>query len=420
MSGAPLSHIVQQHVEETVMLRGTRAYMVHAPNVGLRQLARMDERLAAHLDGIAVAGEYGARLAGAVLENPGRGECFTVAVRSLEDGDSDALARVFTLARQSPEGQSGLISAFGWVSPAALRGVAQKLLGSTDPFSRQVGLATFGMHRVDPPGALAKAVDDEHPAVRCQALRALASLGHVHLLPKCVEILKEGHDDQCAYEAAKTAVLLGEQRSAFEQLERVALRPGRLRSSALRMVLQAHAPDRARGLLSALSRMPGNTRLLLSGAGATGDPYYVPWLIEQMRKPKLARLAGESFCLITGLDLSFPIRELPQPDDVEAGPEDDPQDDDVAMDEDDGLPWPDAEKIAAWWQDNAQRFAAGARYFMGQPPTVPHCLNILKTGFQRQRESAALHLCFLKPGTLLFNTAAPAWRQKRWLGATQG
>jgi uncharacterized protein (TIGR02270 family) len=131
-------------------------------------------------------------------------------------------------------------------------------------------------------------------------------------------------------------------------------------------------------------------------------------------------LAGESFCLITGLDLSFPIRELPQPDDVEAGPEDDPQDDDVAMDEDDGLPWPDAEKIAAWWQDNAQRFAAGARYFMGQPPTVPHCLNILKTGFQRQRESAALHLCFLKPGTLLFNTAAPAWRQKRWLGATQG
>jgi hypothetical protein len=42
-------------------------------------------------------------------------------------------------------------------------------------------------------------------------------------------------------------------------------------------------------------------------------------------------------------------------------------------------------------------------------------LNLLKNGFQRQRMAAAIYLCPLKPGTLLFNCAAPAWRQQRLL-----
>jgi hypothetical protein len=39
----------------------------------------------------------------------------------------------------------------------------------------------------------------------------------------------------------------------------------------------------------------------------------------------------------------------------------------------------------------------------------------LKTGFQRQRIAAAEYLTLLAPGTPLFNTAAPAWRQQRLL-----
>jgi hypothetical protein len=41
---------------------------------------------------------------------------------------------------------------------------------------------------------------------------------------------------------------------------------------------------------------------------------------------------------------------------------------------------------------------------------------VLKTGLQRQRMLAAHHASLLRPGTPLFNTAAPAWRQKRALG----
>jgi hypothetical protein len=52
---------------------------------------------------------------------------------------------------------------------------------------------------------------------------------------------------------------------------------------------------------------------------------------------------------------------------------------------------------------------------MGKPPTWEHCLDVLKNGFQRQRIAAAEYLCLLRSGTPLFNTSAPAWRQKRLL-----
>ena len=57
----------------------------------------------------------------------------------------------------------------------------------------------------------------------------------------------------------------------------------------------------------------------------------------------------------------------------------------------------------------------GTRYFMGAPVTREHCIDVLKNGYQRQRILAAHYLCLLEPGTPLFNTSAPAWRQQRLL-----
>jgi uncharacterized protein (TIGR02270 family) len=103
------------------------------------------------------------------------------------------------------------------------------------------------------------------------------------------------------------------------------------------------------------------------------------------------------------------------PQDFESGPNDDPNDPDVTMDPDDGLPWPDQAKLQHWWRANQQRFQAGARYFIGAPVTRAHCIDVLKNGYQRQRISAALYLTVMSPGTPLFDTSAPAWRQGRQL-----
>jgi uncharacterized protein (TIGR02270 family) len=142
-------------------------------------------------------------------------------------------------------------------------------------------------------------------------------------------------------------------------------------------------------------------------------------LLAQMEQyPARARLAGESFSLIAGLDLAFLDLELRDPPEgaTAVGPNDDPDDDNVALEEDESLPWPDVAKLRAWWQQHHGSLPAGHRYFMGQVPSPEHCAAVLKTGLQRQRTLAAHHASLLRPGTPLFNTAAPAWRQKRALG----
>ncbi len=160
---------------------------------------------------------------------------------------------------------------------------------------------------------------------------------------------------------------------------------------------------------------PKELSWLIEGSGIAGDPVYVSWLINHMREDKTARRAGESFSLITGADL-VPLKlDRPQTEGFESGPTDDPDEANVEMDPDEGLPWPDPDKVEKWWAANAHRFHKGTRYFMGAPVTRAHCIDVLKNGCQRQRILAAHYLCLLDPGTPLFNTSAPAWRQQRLL-----
>ena len=71
--------------------------------------------------------------------------------------------------------------------------------------------------------------------------------------------------------------------------------------------------------------------------------------------------------------------------------------------------------IAAWWQTNAGAYPAGRRTFMGAPVTTDSCVGVLRTGYQRQRRVAALHVALHSARTPLFEWRAPAWRQRRKL-----
>jgi len=409
--------VVQQHVQEAIALRNTRSFLVRAPHVKLNQLRRLDDRLAAHLDGLDVAGEYGSKLVADALETPAPGEMFAATVRAIEGRNVAGLENSLALAQALPDSQAGLVSAFGWVSASSLRGITRALLEAPDAFRRRVGLAACALHGADPAASLTIALKDADAALRARAWRVVASLGRVDLLPDCINAMADA-DADCVFEAARAAVLLGDRREAVAALRTMALVSGRHRRHALSLVLKLLESTEVHAVLKTLSQNPADARLLIRGIGACGDLHYIPWLIQQMQDPKLARIAGEAFSLITGVDVARQNFERALAESPEAGASDDPEDDSIAMDEDHGLPWPDPEKIAAWWQTTRHRFVAGSRYFMGEPPSFAHCLAVLKEGYQRQRIAAAEWRCLLQPGTPLFNTAAPAWRQQRWLGIT--
>lgn len=413
-SAQSIAHIVEQHAEESANLRTIRSLLVAAPHVRLGDLARHDKRLAAHLDGLAVAGDYGRSVCQAALEDPGIGEVFTATVRAIEDRNTQGLEKLFALVTAVPQSQPGFVSAFGWVSAQFLQGTIRNLLVSSDPFHRQTGIAACAMHQVDLGVALVKAVADTDARLRAYALRAAGETGRCDLLEACLGALNDT-DAACRFAAASSAVLLGDRNVAIDGLKEMALRPGPGRIQALRLVLKCLDASQPTLFLKALAADPANIRLLIHGAGIAGDPHFVPWLIKQMEDPKLARLAGESFCFVTGLYLDKQELNRNRPEGFESGPSDDPDDPDVAMDPDDNLPWPDPAKLGKWWGLNSSRFSVGERYFMGGGVNQQNCGRVLREGYQRQRIAAAEHLCLLQPGTPLFQTSAPAWRQQRWL-----
>jgi uncharacterized protein (TIGR02270 family) len=99
---------------------------------------------------------------------------------------------------------------------------------------------------------------------------------------------------------------------------------------------------------------------------------------------------------------------------IKAGPIGHPEDDDVAMDPDEDLPWADPALMAQWWAQHQQDFIPDNRYLLGKPVSEKQCNVVLRTGFQRQRKVAALDL--MQSGAILFETRAIGkWQQQRLL-----
>jgi uncharacterized protein (TIGR02270 family) len=397
-----IPRVVEQHAESAKLLFSSRTLLATAPHRGLRHLGRLDTRLGANLDGLRIAWNEGDQTT-LLASNDSVGAIFTTAVVALQEAAwEEASCRLIPLAMRAQTAMRGLAAAFGWVSSRYLAKLAAQLLTASEPQLRALAISACGMHRVDPGFTGAKRLEDDNALVRARAWRTTGEIGKREFVSAAASMGLSDSDPHSKFWAAWSAVLLGDRLAALDLLFARGAKVGPERSRAFQLALQAATVQSAHNWLATLNRDPGNLRWLIRGAGLIGDPKYIPWLIEQMTELKTTRLAGESFSLITGLDLAWLDLEVKPPENFESGPNDDPND-------------PNVEKIKNWWQANAQNFKAGTRYFMGQPLNRDNCLQVLKEGFQRQRIAAAYYLSLLNPGTPLFEWRAPAWRQQRLL-----
>jgi uncharacterized protein (TIGR02270 family) len=409
----PIRAVVEQHAGDAAVLYAARTSLSHAPHAALRHLRRFDDRLAAHLDGLSISGDAGWVICEAALEVPTAGGVFAAAVPIIESNRSERLDHLLALAEADPESLRGLMAAFGWIESNRLRGTVAKLLNAAAAIRQLVGVAACAMHRVDPGDLEISGLPIASP-LRARRVRTAGELGRLDASRSCLAALDSDHDDE-RFWGAWSAALLGDRNAALDGLSRVGTTPGAFRWRAFRLALQVMDADVSRVLLAPLASDSDSLPWAIQGAGITGDASYVPWLLGHMSDDKLSRSAGEAFSLITGADLALLDLERKPPEGVESGPTDNPSDPSVDMDQDDGLPWPDPTRVESWWAEHQSRFTSRNRYFLGESVTRAHCLDVLKNGYQRQRVLAAHYLCLLEPGTVLFNTSAPAWRQQQLL-----
>jgi uncharacterized protein (TIGR02270 family) len=99
---------------------------------------------------------------------------------------------------------------------------------------------------------------------------------------------------------------------------------------------------------------------------------------------------------IVKINFSYDDQEGERHEGFEAGPTENPEDEDVGMDPDEDLPWPEPNLIQPWWEKNKNHFRVGVRYLVGKPIAEEHCQQVLNSGFQRHRRAAAIALALLQ------------------------
>lgn len=406
-----LENIISQHAEESAFLWLLRDSAVNEPHYKLSDLAHLDNRVEANIDGLRIAGDDGWETCKGALFWEEPGEVFTAAILAFESGIDKRIDTVLEVCNDDYELTRGLISALGWIPFEQVKEHVLNLIKNESSSFRRIALAAHITHRQDPDQFLIKSLTDSESLMRTNALYAAGALGKINLLPDIKAHLNE-EDENCRFFAAWSGGILGDSAS-MSVLRNIAEKHNEYSKEACCMVLRHMEIQNAHEWLQRLSQQPYHERLSVTGYGILGDPAHIPLLIEKMATPDFARVAGESFSMITGVDIAYEDLEGDWPEGFEAGPTENPEDEKVEMDLDEDLFWPDPEKISVWWSENNQHFQNGTRYLCGKPITVEQCQHILKYGYQRQRTAAAIELAVMNPGQPLFEVRAPGFRQQK-------
>ena len=362
------------------------------------------------MDGLRVAGPHGWAILKEVLKLEEAGEIFAASVIAFESGDPKRTDLVLEAGTASPELSRGLTSAIGWLPPKKADRLIKALLASPSTTRRRIGVAGAAIRRLDFEKGFLDAVRENDPLLRGRSLLAIAQLGmarHAALFSSYLSAV----DPAIGYAAAWGGTLISGDPAALSALQAFATVPGRKARGALVLAARRLTPSAAAVWREKLAARPETLRQAVIAAGAAGDPAAVPWLLDQMPNPLVARVAGEALSIITGVDLAYQDFDANKPEGFEGGPNDDPKDENIAPDPDEDLPWPHPARLRVWWDGQKSRFASGRRYLAGKEISAASAQEVLRSGRQRQRAAAALELAIHRPGTPLVEVRAPGFRQ---------
>jgi uncharacterized protein (TIGR02270 family) len=412
MNAPVIPEIVSRHAEEAAFLWLLRDRAVRGPHFTLAQLTELDNRVEAHLDGLRVAGDFGWELCAKGLEQGGPANVFAASVLAFATGLDERSRLVVEKGPTAPPRIRAVASALGWLPYECIKGIIAELISAGSVPLRYTGLAAAAAHRRHPDVALSRLLSGD-PWLDARIYRAIGEFGATDSRQTVQKGLAAA-EEVCRFWAAWSGALVYNDPAAQAALQTFAESGGLFAERAAQLACRRLDIAQANRWRMRLAERP-NKRPAVRVAGAVGDPDALPWLIEQMRVPHLARIAGEAFALMTGVHITDDRLEGAKPEGFETGPNDNPEDENVAMDPDDKLAWPDASLVAKWCQAHQSAFVKGNRYLLGKSLGSDAIQHALRHGRQRQRAAAALELALTQNGARrcqpLFEVRAPGFRQ---------
>ncbi|HTV01231.1 MAG TPA: TIGR02270 family protein [Luteitalea sp.] len=415
----PRSLIVAQYADELAFLWTVRRRAVRSHKYTLASLAALDERLEAHRDGLRLAGDDGWTACQQNLDNAAGGELFALTLLAFESGDRQRMSQAVTAAAVSEDAREGLVAGLAWLGPDLVRPWILRLADATDPWQRATGIMAAAARGDDPGASLAHGLAASEAPVRAAALRAAGLLKRLDLLSH-VQRSVDDEDEVCRFAAAWALTLLAP-RAGLRHLTRWVGTDDDRGRLALETCFRAMHLEEGREWIRTMAQDPEWRRRAVNAVGVLGDPTSLPWLIVQMETPPLARVAGEAFTAITGIDIDEHGLDagLTVSGEVafDSGDESEAGGDDAVDHRDADLVTPSAEKVAEWWRQHQQEFPGGTRHLAGRSVDVTALGEVLRRERQPLRAAAALQLALLEPEAPYFDIGARATFQRQLLTA---
>lgn len=402
-------HIYEQFLIDGAFLWLLRSIAVNQPHYKQQDLSELEQRIDFQLNGLMTDPEQAWKICeDALVSTEEPGEAFTATVLAFRSLDIRKIQRAVEISLPIKSTFPGLASAIAWLPSRICHSWIKKFLTSKDLNHKYLAITVCSLRREDPREYLTTILHREdcraHSKLYARAIRLVGELKRRDLVSE-LQVAMGSDNQEISFWANWSAAILGD-RARLKNLKPIVLNDGIFREKAIDLAFRGLPLEEARQWISLLAKNKKNAREVIYATAVLGDPQAVPWLIQQMRVPQFSRVAGEAFTTITGIELEengLALEELPNL--VNQFPDDD-MNDDIDLDVDENLPFPDVDKIAAVWQKYQHHFVSGKRYFLGKLIELDHLTHQSLQGAQRHRRAAALELALLQPDHFLPNYKA--------------
>lgn len=402
----PLWDVVEEHLDEAEFLWGVWEHSLLAPNYTLDEVAEgPEERLLAHLDGLVVGGPLVAqRLLLPALgdSEPGRASAAALALLASPEGGP---AAVLAALRELPDARPALARALARCPHVRADLAALLDDADIDLVAAAADVLVFQRAPIGPVLKTLLAADD--PAVRALGLRALP--GEPQHDPQHRALLAALTDDEVEVvdAAIEACCVLGLPHGYARIRQRLAAGDPSC-GGVLRLLALGGDPSDHAALRAALA-LPALRRAALASLALVGAPEDVEATLPWLEDPATARLAGEVFTVVTGVDLEDAelTRAPPEDEALDHTPEDD-------------LPLPEPLALLRAWSQRRGQLPAGVRHLGGAPRSLAAVLAGLRGGSMRRRDALALDLRLRTRGALRLQTRALTADQRAGLAELDG
>lgn len=308
--------IAEEHFDELQFLWTQRRQALHSSAYTMREMAHLEERIEAHLQGLLVLGPHLGDFVAAALASSDSMAVFAAAYALLRSGTAEALQRVRNALLEA-EGKrlDGIREALAHGPAQPLISLLQSLFVSAPPPLAVAAGEALVFHRALQalPEQLSPLLRDEAPAVRRGAWRIAAYAG-MAIAPALYDIAL-GDDDPDVRTAALTAAAWSGYGGWLTYCRALADAPAPDGVRAIAMLAAVLPPQEYRAV-TALAALPAFGPDRHQIAAAFGHPVMIDFLLTEMESadPATAAGAGAAFGRMLGVPVESGRRAtLPPP-----------------------------------------------------------------------------------------------------------